>query len=314
MYKDNHWVSDTEEVDVSFTAPPPPPSSASRWKAATAQIEVVFSPKMFWTTMNVMYSCFCLNLAYYGTLYAFPEVLAQVLTTSSAASELIVGAAWEIVGQMIAFTVGLSVLRKTAIKTYLGLSVTSLILFCMGASASSTDNWIMEIILKLGYYGTKTFVSMGFIIVYQYATEIYPTSARITGSALNMAAGRLAAMLAPLIYELTVDYTESFMPFFLGIAAFLTMNALFVDWLKYETAGVALKDDADEDDEEPEKGAQLDAGSGNFVPQTEEDRRGLKLYEEGVALAEAGQQQAAASRFEEASAASPALASHFKLL
>mmetsp|Transcript_42120 Transcript_42120/g.111211 ORF Transcript_42120/g.111211 Transcript_42120/m.111211 type:complete len:508 (+) Transcript_42120:159-1682(+) len=248
--RDNIWVSGGDEIDVAFQKPPPPPDAASRWEAAMSQVNVVFSRRMYPSTLNVMYSCFCLNLAYYGTLYAFPTVLAEVLTSSSAASELLVGALWEIVGIIIAFTVGLAMPRKTAIKTYLCLSVTSLILFCIGGSVD-TDNFFMEAIVKLGYYGTKVFVSMGYIIVYQYATEIYPTPARITGSALNMAAGRIASMLAPLVYEWTAEATGSFLPFFLSIATCMTLNALAVDWLRYETSGVALSEHAEDEEDSP---------------------------------------------------------------
>eukprot|EP00440_Ansanella_granifera_P066038 gb/GFBE01071625.1/.p1 GENE.gb/GFBE01071625.1/~~gb/GFBE01071625.1/.p1 ORF type:complete len:108 (+),score=17.46 gb/GFBE01071625.1/:1-324(+) len=89
---------------------------------------------------------------------------------------------------------------------------------------------------------------VGFVLIYQVANEIYPTEARTTGCALCLAGGRVAAMLGPLIYELTVEMTGTWLSFFLLVAAGCVLNLYLIDFIP-ETAGALLSDHHDEADD-----------------------------------------------------------------
>lgn len=231
-------------ASVAFKTPATKPDEEVQMSClgtARAQMDIVFGKHLLGSTIVVMYSCFVLNLAYFGCLFAFPQVLPLIFEQGSAASALLVGALWEFPGFALAFFIGMHVPRKLAMKIYLVLSLCSFVMFATAAGYPQRT-YFMEAVLRVGYYGIKCFLNIGFVIVYQYSVEIYPTEARITGSAVNLASGRLAGMLAPLLFEGLREVTHSTMPFFWTIAGAMVLNFGLVDSLRYETAGVPLPD------------------------------------------------------------------------
>jgi len=228
------------------------------WSVVQSQMGLVFGKSMVQTTSVVMFSCFVLNMNYYGCLYAFPQLLPGMVTKGSAASELLIGALWEIPGNIVGAFLGMLMARKRAMKIYLALTFASLVAFPVGA-AQAEKTLFFEIVMYFGYYGIKCFVAIGFVIVYQYAVEVYPTEVRITGSALNLGAGRIAATLASVVYELIVS-TTTYPVFFFGAAALTLLNFALIDALRYETQGVALKDSV----ADPELASTIDASASSF--------------------------------------------------
>jgi len=245
------------------------------------QIRIVFGSTMLGSTLIVTYTIFVLNMAYYGSVYGLPFVLTDVMQTDSAANELLIGVLWEFVGFLFAFVFGMSMTRKRAMRWYLCLCAISFLAFVLGAHApqQATDaahygsiaRWTAKssidanaLIAKIGYYGTKVGLAVGFLICYQYSVEIYPTSARMTGCAITLAGGRVAAMLAPMVYEGMVGLTNSFLSFFFIVVAFMLVNIVLIDWLPFETAGKGLADTLEDlvaDFTTPEHSARSPPGS-----------------------------------------------------
>lgn len=216
------------------------------------QLSVVFGPDLWLSTLINMYSCFVLNFFYYGCLYAFPQVLAQSSAMKEgAALELLIGALWEIPGQALGIVCGLFLTRKFNMKLYLFLCLISTLAFVLGNTHVGKTAAAFQ---TLGFYGIKCFVDIGFVVVYQYSIEIYPTKVRTTGSAIAVGSGRLAGILSPLIFEL-IKEGSSPAAFFYIIVGLCAINIILIDFLKYETFGVALKDDI-EDTPTPEAPSQ----------------------------------------------------------
>jgi len=207
------------------------------------QLSVVFGPDLWLSTLINMYSCFVLNFLYYGCLYAFPQVLsASSGMEGGAALELLIGALWEIPGQALGIICGLFLTRKLNMKIYLILCGISTLAFVLGSSHAGKAARVFQ---TLGFYGIKCFVDIGFVVIYQYAIEIYPTKVRTTGSAIAVGSGRLAGIISPLIFEIikSRSSTSVFFYILLGLCLF---NLCLIDFLKYETFGVALKDDIED--------------------------------------------------------------------
>ncbi|CAK8989451.1 Putative transporter svop-1 [Durusdinium trenchii] len=154
-------------------------------------------------TFVIMSVCFTLNMVYFGSLFAFPQVL-PMLMHGQAASELLVGALWELPG----------------LATGLLLGITA-----------SRHGKLMKVFLYIGYYGIKCVPNIGFIVAYQMSAELYPTEARSMGAGLALAAGRLAAMISPLIYEAVVIWTGTYLVFFLLMATMSVSNLYMVAWI-----------------------------------------------------------------------------------
>ncbi|CAK9025102.1 Synaptic vesicle 2-related protein (SV2-related protein) [Durusdinium trenchii] len=233
------------DVSVDFRlAPPPPPEGFLQ--VMGRQAKVIMSNRLWVPTIAVTYSCFIINLSYYGSLYAFPQVLSSLID-SGAAQQLFIGALWEFPGILVGCVLGMMYPRLTSAKFYLVLLATVLLLFIIGGN-NRDKHWAFDICLYCGYYGIKMTPLIGFVIIYQVANEIYPAEARTLGCGLCLAGGRLAAMLGPLVFEGITALTGTWLSFFLLMAAGAVLNLWISDFVP-ETAHLVL-DDSDGESKE----------------------------------------------------------------
>ncbi|CAE7239050.1 SVOP [Symbiodinium natans] len=238
MRRDNQ----ADDVSLDFRLPPNPTSrnsSEGMLDLLLKQGKVILGAKLMVPTLVVSFTCFELNLLYYGCIYAFPQVLSD-LVAEGAAQQLLVGALWEIPGVFIGMGLGVMYLRKTGIKFYLTLAASVTLLFIIGGN-NRNRHWAFDIALYAGYYGIKLTPNIGFVLVYQVANEIYPAEARTFGCGICLACGRLAAMLGPLVFEGLFAFTGTWLSFFLMMAGFAVLNLYLVDLIP-ETANKILDD------------------------------------------------------------------------
>jgi putative MFS transporter len=209
----------------------------------------VLGPEFRKITLALCYSGFVLNFLFYGGLYAFPQIFADLETTTSAAMNLIIGALWELPSLALAILVGTYRGRKPSMIG--SLFVNTIALGCFGwaghthkknstAGAKQDDAWMTELILHVAYYGIKIATEYTFILFYVYASEVYPTEVRATGSAANMAFGRLGSMFAPMIFEHMHEATGGFRFFFYVSAVLSLINLCCIVTLP-ETFGRKLR-------------------------------------------------------------------------
>lgn len=70
-----------------------------------------------------------------------------------------------------------------------------------------------SIFLDIGIFGYQGVMAAGVLLVYVYALEIYPTDCRATGTAINLASGRIGSTICALVFEvlngLTAPDSES---------------------------------------------------------------------------------------------------------
>lgn len=222
--------------------------------AVSHQLQIIWGKSLLLTTLVVLFSCFVLNFVFYGSLYAFPQLMGDMQMWGTPAAQLVIGAMWELVGVAIAFAI-FSIIsdRKPVMKLYLILMALFMATFAFGLIAGKkaaygpypsdgvlegAKAWLMPI----GYYGIKCTNSLGFLVVYQYATEVFPTEARATGVSVGIAGGRIAGMVAPIAYESIVAATGDAVLFFCILVTLTAINFVMVGLLPYETAGMKLQD------------------------------------------------------------------------
>ncbi|CAD7952855.1 unnamed protein product [Amoebophrya sp. A25] len=97
----------------------------------------VVSPPYTLTTFFLIWSLFTCNVVFYGGLYVFPQVLADMGATLTIrpAFSLLFAALFEIVGSIFAFMVGTTVLRKAALGIWLSTGMFCILVFIAGAPA-----------------------------------------------------------------------------------------------------------------------------------------------------------------------------------
>jgi putative MFS transporter len=245
------FQNSAEHLPVEFR--PSPLSSSEGGKGQeepevsfVQQLAIIVGRELMGTTMIVAFNCFILNLIFYGCLYAFPQILTEVDMGGSPAVNLVTGALWEVVGYVIAFVAGISMGRLPVMKIYLCLTAMSLVLFVIGAprvGPGASGHWTL--LLYVGYYGIKFCAPIGFITTYVYANEVYPTIVRSSGTGFVIAGGRIASIMAPVLYEAMLSATGSYVAFFRAIACLCAVDFVLVCFLPFETAGRLLQDRLD---------------------------------------------------------------------
>jgi len=233
-----------EGVSVDFRLPSQPSGSVGEnfFAVLQRQGKIIVSNKLFLPTIAVSFSCFITNLAYFGSLYAFPQVLSDLME-EGAARQLFIGALWELPGIFLSCVLGMLYPRITSLKFYMTMLAMVLLLFIIGGN-NRDRHWAFDVCLFTGYYGIKMAAQLGFVLVYQVANEIYPAEARTLGCGICLAGGRLAAMLGPLFFEGITALTGTWLAFFLTMAAGAVLNLWISDVIP-ETAHIML-DDGDE--------------------------------------------------------------------
>lgn len=204
---------------------------------------VVMGKHLFFTTLVVCASVFTLNFLFYGGLYAFPQILPNLDLEVSPAMNLMFGAVAEVPGFLLAIVLCRYLPRKTCMLLYLLCVLASCLVFSFAGMRIENHQFIygLEMLLQLGLVGNKLFTAFGFLVVYVYSVEVFPTVARTMGGSLCLAAGRLGAMIAPSVFAFFAKSGQH-AAFFCTCAAICAVNALLVLFLPFETKDILLQD------------------------------------------------------------------------
>lgn len=233
------------DFSVEFQAPATEPSLSPNQQAETdsfvsmlsRQLKVITGKKFLVPTLVLALSCFTTNLAFYGCMFAFPQVLSELIHEGTA-SQLLIGALWEFPGYCIGTSLGSCFLRKPSVRLYFCLLFTALIVFVIGANNGQVHP-ALQMGVYVGYYGLKVAPIIGFLTLYQISNELYPTEARTAGTGMCLAGGRFGAMFGPMLYTATVEITGSWLFFFLSMAVLSIINLALINFIP-ETFGSQL--------------------------------------------------------------------------
>eukprot|EP00747_Dinoflagellata_sp_TGD_P164866 gnl/TRDRNA2_/TRDRNA2_185400_c0_seq1.p1 gnl/TRDRNA2_/TRDRNA2_185400_c0~~gnl/TRDRNA2_/TRDRNA2_185400_c0_seq1.p1 ORF type:complete len:486 (-),score=56.56 gnl/TRDRNA2_/TRDRNA2_185400_c0_seq1:329-1786(-) len=229
-------VNGKTDVRVDFRPLLPPNEHTGQYQ----QVKVIYSPDMLYSTLVTKYGCFSLNFVFYGTLYAFPQIVTQVDMRVPPATSLILGAVWEIPAYLLAALCCHFCRRIPSMIVSFAMLASASIAFVVGANLQGEHESAFYL-LQGGFIGIKVLVNILFIVIYTYASEIFPVRARTTGNSVCLAGGRVGAFLAPFAYEMMVEATGRFDVFFYLLAVLCILNCVFSVFLPVETFGKDLE-------------------------------------------------------------------------
>lgn len=224
-------------------------------------LDIVFGKRLLYTTLVVCFSCFNLNFLFYGGLYAFPQVLPHMKLHLTPAANLLLGAIASIFGFIIGTVAGMHLPRKVSLMGYLVLVSGFTLTFVSAGYDHLVPEFmddgstpiklhpvrgLSETLVLVGLMGMKITTAMGFMLVYVYSAEIYPTVARTTGNALCIAFGRLGAICCPAAYEHLFSASGGHAIFFHVMLLLCGINGILVLFLPFETKGQLLQDHEEE--------------------------------------------------------------------
>lgn len=209
------------------------------------RLGALFSPSFRLTTGIMLYVTFASNFAYYGMIYGLPDTLKKAYLNKegggwSPAAGLFLSAVFEIPGVFIAVVLGMTIgRRKNMSFAFFGCAVS-----LVSTVSALSSHQITESVGLLSVLGVKLFLATGYIIVYLYLLECYPTKFRATGLAFCMVLGRLGAAVCPFLYDgLAFLFVED-VCFFLIMSAMMAGASVACCFLPYETKDAVLEEDA----------------------------------------------------------------------
>jgi putative MFS transporter len=195
---------------------------------------ILAGERMLFSTFVMVYSCLVMNVLFYGCLYAFPQIVTDVEMAQSPAMSLVVGSLWGLPGYLMAYLCSEFFERKPCIMIFFILMIAALGCFNTGGHMhQDTPDYLPAFLTNFGFMGIKLFTPIGFVCIYQYVSEIYPTSARATGTALCLAGGRMGGMLAPLLFEESQRISGDWSLFFELMMVLVAIDFVLVGLLPY---------------------------------------------------------------------------------
>merc|ERR1719201_2067983 len=216
------------------------PGRAASGKAAeeAGALATMTSGKFLATSCFMCLAHFTKDFSLFGLAYVFPQYF-KGNRHGTVAQHLIITALLALPGVAIAIIVMRlpSVGHITAMRT----AAAGAALMALGMLEAA------PVVLAVPCaYALKFLSLVFFIITVIYTAEVFPSKYRNTAVGLCTAVGRIGSISAPLLFELSMDWSDGSFDIFLStVVIFMSIIAVFAGWcLSIETKGKALAVDA----------------------------------------------------------------------
>jgi len=217
------------------------------WKQTIDSLQLLMRWPVNISTAVLMILCIVCNFAYYGLIFALPQILHDQkgagIGMGGASVQVFIVTLFKIPGIIVAFILlrTKNVGHKPCLAVLLGL--TALAAWSYPELVSFGDTFAAfgaACCLKLATSAT-------FIILYVFCLEVYPTQIRSTGMAICTMVGRLGSIMSPVVHSYAVAYAGHYAYFF-TIAFFAVIAGGSSLLMPYDTKGRALSE-GEEDSE-----------------------------------------------------------------
>jgi MFS family permease len=204
---------------------------AMGWRTQLAEL---FRPPLRRRTLLCWVAFFCHGCAYAGTAFYFPSFFAEARGYSESAATLLVGVAYGIgvLGYIAAAFIGEYVLtRRNTIILWCWLG-TAALLGLIWLPTSYAQDLVWFSVMAMFFYGVSA-------VLITYATELFPTRVRATGTALAGSAGLSTGFaVAPVVVAAGVGALGWHWAFTLLVAPPLFLVGVFMLGLDNLRSGV----------------------------------------------------------------------------
>jgi len=230
------WNGVTPGGPVSGGAAPAADASESLVPKASSSsaIEIMTNGKYLRTTIFMCLAHFTKDFCVFGLAYVFPQFFTQQKSQSTAVHLLITGLL-ALPGVFIA----VGIMNYEGIGNIVALRVTA---GCASLVALGLLEGSPTVLAVPCAYGLKFLSLVFFIITVIYTAEVFPSKFRNTAVGICTAIGRVGSISAPLLFELSLDWSDGSFDFFISMVAILMaticLTAGFM--LTIETKGKAL--------------------------------------------------------------------------
>mmetsp|Transcript_8246 Transcript_8246/g.25662 ORF Transcript_8246/g.25662 Transcript_8246/m.25662 type:complete len:507 (+) Transcript_8246:153-1673(+) len=223
-------LNGAEGVDVAY-AELPAVGSSGRRPSLWQQVCTVFSPRLRYTSVAMLFTALCINMLVYGDGYAAPIVLAKTSALAPAWQICIktsIAMTWTVLGGMLAQVIS----RKFMMILGAALSSAVCFAFAIAGAHAPPRPWFLAVLFQYGVNGLSAGPSIAFVVLWQISAEIYPTTVASTGGAIIMGGARLAALSGPLVFENIWKLTGQWEAFYYLMGGLLALAVLILAFMR----------------------------------------------------------------------------------
>lgn len=235
------------EVSVAFEIEHGNLATETWMESLVTGLRTMFNQKYVLITTVMFMLTFTLNFVSYGMSYAIPIVLSELDLGLSAITVMIMSELLMVLGYASAAFLGRTLGRRiTIIGPFLACS--AIIFMTMAYGLYRLDN------TKTGTLGSfsstmvlgaamswKFIMAHGWMVVYVYATEVFPTVCRSSAVGLVLGMGRLGSVSTAYVFEGLHEYTGTHATFFYVVSAMMVLDAIGSFLVLPETKGKKLQ-------------------------------------------------------------------------
>lgn len=228
------------DVSIEFDQPGHRPTIPGLWSGISA----LFSRQLYLLTFISCLCCFVLNFVSYGTGYALPIVLPTLNLQVPPAVVLCALAVLDVLGYCLAILCSKVISRRFQIVMYLTGVIILNVILCFGLHLLKSPNpgFAGQAATLTGILAMPLVLSQGWLVVYVYTTEVFPTSCRSFAHGFCLGVGRLGSISAPFAFEHLQVLTSTHTTFFGTLCTMAMINGALVLLVLPETKGVPLEE------------------------------------------------------------------------
>jgi len=234
VLNDMRMLNSAESVDVNSW-------SQQRNHEISPGPAMLFRGAYRFTFLAMCFTAVAINYSYYGAMYALPILLPSKRMTYSPAASMMMAQMCEPVGYGVGLLLAKFTTRKEGLLIYLcGLAFCcSMFFFAMSNVPNMGDEigYLHSLAVSKANFsmsGVNLFNQIGFLFIYTYMAEVFPTSVRATALGFCGGLGRLGSIGAPFMIELLVHHGGVSLHYIL-VVLLCAINVVLVLKLPIET-------------------------------------------------------------------------------
>jgi putative MFS transporter len=206
-------------------------------------LKVMFSSKLVLTTLVLCFTTAVINFVGYGFGYSLPIMLPKLDLGIHPPITIMGGSAAEVVGYLIAINASAKMPRISQMIWFFSLTMMYcvIIAFGIGRIESNQGDLVGIICILVVCLTLQAVTAPGWLVVYTYSAEVFPTMCRSFSGGFVIGCGRFGSMLAPFVFEAMYQATQSYVYFFVLLCVLITLVMACVMMVLKETKGVPLE-------------------------------------------------------------------------
>jgi MFS family permease len=231
-------------------------------------LKVLFCRKLIGTTCVMCLTTAVINFVGYGIGYSLPIMLPQLDLGVHPPIVIMSGSVAEVVGYFIAITASARMPRIHQMVWFFCLTI----LYCMIMSFGifrldyNQSDVIGKVSITFVCLTIQTVTAPGWLVVYTYAGEVFPTMCRSFAGGFVIGCGRFGSMIAPFVFEEMHRATHTFVYFFISVTILMAITVTSITLVLKETKGKPLATSLDEEEPLMKSGQQHSKYSSSGSP------------------------------------------------